>query len=133
MSKLSTLKHEDASAPMADRIAAMVHTIIDDLDALAASVADEDAKGKISALADDYDNASHKIVADSILGSPALPPAEPPKPTVVPPATVSRESADVTAKEALDTRKHKRASGGKSAASSTSAASAADHNKAMKK
>lgn len=110
MSKLSGLKYEDASLPVADRIAMMVQAVIDDLDALAAGVADEDAKDKISALADDYDNASLKIVADGIMGSPALPPSEPPKPTVVPPTTVSKEAADMTAKAALDDRKHKRAS-----------------------
>lgn len=110
MSKLSDSKADLAkNESIAGRAVLLLNAVVDDLDALATGVSDPDAKAKIFALADDYESNKGKIVADFIVGSPAQPPEEPPKPVAHVVPTVSPEAADHSAQAAVAANGRKRA------------------------
>src|SRR6266436_5403381 len=108
MSKLSEADMAKNDS-IAGRCVLLINAVVDDLDALGTSVSDPDAKAKIFALADDYESNKTKIVADFIVGSPAQPPEEPPKPVAHIVPTVSQEAADHSAQAAVNANARKRA------------------------
>jgi hypothetical protein len=108
MSKLTEAKLAENDT-VAGRTALLLNAVVDDLDALAASVADPDAKAKIYALADDYEGSKPHVIAHFLVGSPGIPPAEPPKHVAIVTPTVSKEAADHTAKAVVEAHKRKRA------------------------
>lgn len=109
MSKLTEFKPDEHEDTVTHRAVMLVTAVVDDLDALAASIVDPDAQAKVYGLADEYEKATPKIIGDFIAGSPGLPPVEPPKPIVVVAPTVSREAADATALATIAAYHRKRA------------------------
>lgn len=108
MTKLAEAKLIEIDT-IAGRAAILLSAVVDDLDALAASLGDEDARAKVYTLADDYEHTKARVVSGLIEGTPGLPPAEPPKPVAHVAPTVSKEAADHTAKAAVDANGRKRA------------------------
>lgn len=108
MSKLTEAKMAENDT-IAGRSALLLNAVVDDLDALAASVNDEDAKAKIYALADDYESTKPRVISSFIVGTPGQPPAEPPKPVAYVAPSVSQEAADHTAAAAIAANGRKRA------------------------
>lgn len=108
MSKLTDAKLADNDT-IAGRAALLLNAVVDDLDALAASIGDEDSRAKVYALADDYEATKARVVSDLLVGTPGHPPAEPPKPVAFVAPTVSKESADHTAQAAVGANGRKRA------------------------
>lgn len=110
MSKLTeSEKKMGENDSLTGRVVVLMSAIVDDLDALAASVGDEDAKMKIYGLADEYESSRPRVVSGLIVGTPALPPAAPPVVVAHVAPTVSREAADHAAQAAISANHRKRA------------------------
>lgn len=108
MTKLTDAKLGENDS-VAGRCVLVLNAVIDDLDALAASITEPDAQAKTYALADEYEKTRHRVVAEMLVGTPAQPNVDPPAPVVHVPLTVSKESADATAHGVMHAMPHRRA------------------------